>query len=170
MWYNPKKSKVPEKGRRMTKDEEIMGMLRKLNAMSRRSRPPHDVPPPPPPPGGEMTPPPPPREHGRVRLMNMLKENGELSQKEIAEKLDIRPQSLSELLVKMESDGFISRRQDKDDKRVIVVALTEKGEEQLVVLRQANREHAEKLFSPLTDEEKDTLIAILKKLTQKEDK
>ena len=170
MWYNPKKSKVPEKGRRMTKDEEIMGMLRKLNAMSRRSRPPHDVPPPPPPPGGEMTPPPPPREHGRVRLMNMLKENGELSQKEIAEKLDIRPQSLSELLVKMESDGFISRRQDKDDKRVIVVALTEKGEEQLVVLRQANREHAEKLFSPLTDEEKDALIAILKKLTQKEDK
>lgn len=167
MWYNPKKSKVPEKGRRMTKDEEIMGMLRKLNAMSRRSRPPHDVPPPP---MGEMMPPPPPREHGRVRLMNMLKENGELSQKEIAEKLDIRPQSLSELLVKMESDGFISRRQDKDDKRVIVVALTEKGEEQLVVLRQANREHAEKLFSPLTDEEKDALIAILKKLTQKEDK
>lgn len=167
MWYNPKKSKVPEKGRRMTKDEEIMGMLRKLNAMSRRSRPPHDVPPPP---MGEMMPPPPPREHGRVRLMNMLKENGELSQKEIAEKLDIRPQSLSELLVKMESDGFISRRQDKDDKRVIVVALTEKGEEQLVVLRKANREHAEKLFSPLTDEEKDALIAILKKLTQKEDK
>ena len=154
----------------MTKDEEIMGMLRKLNAMSRRSRPPHDVPPPPPPPGGEMTPPPPPREHGRVRLMNMLKENGELSQKEIAEKLDIRPQSLSELLVKMESDGFISRMQDKDDKRVIVVALTEKGEEQLVVLRQANREHAEKLFSPLTEEEKDALIAILKKLTQKEGK
>ncbi len=151
----------------MTKDEEIMGMLRKLNAMSRRSRPPHDVPPPP---MGEMMPPPPPREHGRVRLMNMLKENGELSQKEIAEKLDIRPQSLSELLVKMESDGFISRRQDKDDKRVIVVALTEKGEEQLVVLRKANREHAEKLFSPLTDEEKDALIAILKKLTQKEDK
>lgn len=167
MWYNPEKSKVPEKGRRMTKDEEIMGMLRKLNAMSRRSRPPHDVPPPP---MGEMMPPPPPREHGRVRLMNMLKENGELSQKEIAEKLDIRPQSLSELLVKMESDGFISRRQDKDDKRVIVVALTEKGEEQLVVLRQANREHAEKLFSPLTEEEKDALIAILKKLTQKEDK
>lgn len=167
MWYNPKKSKVPEKGQRMTKDEEIMGMLRKLNAMSRRSRPPHDVPPPP---MGEMMPPPPPREHGRVRLMNMLKENGELSQKEIAEKLDIRPQSLSELLVKMESDGFISRRQDKDDKRVIVVALTEKGEEQLVVLRKANREHAEKLFSPLTDEEKDALIAILKKLTQKEDK
>lgn len=153
----------------MTKDEEIMGMLRKLNAMSRRSRPPHDVPPPPPP-MGEMTPPPPPREHGRVRLMNMLKENGELSQKEIAEKLDIRPQSLSELLVKMENDGFISRRQDKDDKRVIVVALTEKGEEQLVVLRQANREHAEKLFSLLNDEEKDALIAILKKLTQKEDK
>lgn len=151
----------------MTKDEEIMGMLRKLNAMSRRSRPPHDVPPPP---MGEMMPPPPPREHGRVRLMNMLKENGELSQKEIAEKLDIRPQSLSELLVKMESDGFISRRQDKDDKRVIVVALTEKGEEQLVVLRQVNREHAEKLFSPLTEEEKDALIAILKKLTQKEDK
>ena len=154
----------------MTKDVEIMGMLRKLNAMSRRSRPPHDVPPPSPPPGGEIMPPPPPREHGRVRLMNMLKENGELSQKEIAEKLDIRPQSLSELLVKMESDGFISRRQDKDDKRVIVVALTEKGEEQLVVLRQANREHAEKLFSPLTEEEKDALIAILKKLTQKEDK
>ena len=151
----------------MTNDEEIMGMLRKLNAMSRRSRPPHDVPPPP---MGEMMPPPPPREHGRVRLMNMLKENGKLSQREIAEKLDIRPQSLSELLVKMESDGFISRRQDKDDKRVIVVALTEKGEEQLVVLRQANREHAEKLFSPLTDEEKDALIAILKKLTQKEDK
>ena len=67
-------------------------------------------------------------------------------------------------------DKIFINEKDKDDKRVIVVALTEKGEEQLVVLRQANREHAEKLFSPLNDEEKDALIAILKKLTQKEDK
>ncbi len=152
----------------MTKEEELLGLLRKLNAISRRSRHEHDDPPPPPPPtaGEDRMPPPPPREHGRVRLMNMLKETGQLSQREIAEKLEIRPQSLSELLAKTEAEGFIVRRQDENDKRISVVSLTPKGEEQLIIMRKANREHAEALFAPLSEREKDDFLIILKKLTE----
>lgn len=148
----------------MTKNEEIMGMLRKLGAMSRRGhKPPEDMPPP-----IHGMPPPPPPHHGRVRLMNMLMEHGAMSQREIADKLDIRPQSLSELLVKMEADGMISRRQAEEDKRVSVVELTEAGRERLVVMREENRVHAEKILSPLSECEKDELYSILKKLTEKE--
>jgi DNA-binding MarR family transcriptional regulator len=154
----------------MTKEEELLCMLRKLNAISRRSKHEHDEQPPPPPPPSEgedrMPPPPPPREHGRVRLMNMLKGAGEMSQRDIAERLEIRPQSLSELLVKMETEGFITRRQDENDKRISMVSLTSKGEEQLTIMQKANKEHAEMLFSPLSDREKDELAVILKKLTE----
>lgn len=155
----------------MTKNEEILGMFHKFNAMSRRGKHPPEFMPPPPPERDGMPPPPPPphaREHGRVRLMNMLMDEGEMSQREIAQRLEIRPQSLSELLVKMEADGMIIRRQDEEDKRVSVVALTEQGKTQLSVLREANRNRAEQILSPLSEDEKDILLAIMKKLTEKD--
>ncbi|MGN1408820.1 MAG: MarR family winged helix-turn-helix transcriptional regulator [Eubacteriales bacterium] len=154
----------------MTLEEEIVGMLRKLNAMSRRGKNPPDMPPPPPDENGNPPPPPPPpehaREHGRGRIMSLLSDEGEMNQCQLAARLDIRPQSLSELLCKMECDGVISRRQSEEDKRQTLVSLTDEGRERLGIFRKAHREHAAEFLSPLSEEEKITLAALLKKLTE----
>ncbi|MCL2322220.1 MAG: MarR family transcriptional regulator [Oscillospiraceae bacterium] len=51
----------------------------------------------------------------------------EISTKELSYLLDIRQQSLNELLNKLEKQDFVTRTQSETDKRVLMVNLTEKG-------------------------------------------
>lgn len=149
----------------MTKEEDILHAIQRLEAMSRRKS--HEDAPPPPPPGsapGEFPPPPPPRNQGRGRMLAVLNDNGAMSQAQLAARLNIRPQSLSELLAKAESEGFVERKQSEEDKRQTIVSITEAGRARVAGFRDAHRRRAEEFCSALSEEEKDTLKEILEKL------
>ncbi len=142
----------------MTKEEDILRSLRRLEAMSRRKshctteqQTDHD-------------PSAPPRNHGRGRMLGVLSDLGPMSQTQLAAHLDIRPQSLSELIAKSESDGFIERKQSDEDKRQTIVSITEAGKCRVALFREAHRKRAEDFCLPLTDEEKNILLALLEKL------
>jgi len=139
-----------------TRDEKIMRMLAKLNAVTRRQ--PYTSP--------SDTPPPQHHGHGAGRLLGYLADNGEMNQNQLANALDIRPQSLSEMLVKLESDGLILRTQSQSDKRKIIVSLTPPGKSRVSEYRERHRQEAEAFLTGLSDEEKDTLYDILKKLVE----
>lgn len=152
-----------------TKDEELMHLLKHLEAHSRRGKrgcgctPPSS--------GEQVQAPAPSTElghgvHGRGRLLSRLRDNGPMSQSQLATLLEIRPQSLSELISKLESEGLISRTQSEEDKRQTIVSLTDAGEEKIAVISEARRRHAEEFFAPLDEQEKEILSAILQKLTE----
>lgn len=106
------------------------------------------------------------KEGGRAGVLMVLNSHGSVTQRALAEKLDIRSASASELLTKMESAALIERMPDPNDGRATLVSLTEKGREEAAVLA-AQREEANKnLFAALTDEEKAQLEMILAKLTR----
>ena len=65
---------------------------------------------------------------GQGRILNALRRMHSITQKELCYILDLRPQSLGELLQKLEANGYIIRYRSKEDKRAMVVELTEKGE------------------------------------------
>lgn len=65
---------------------------------------------------------------GQGRVLKILRLKPEIAQKELSEILGMRPQSIGELLSKLEKKGYITRTPSPDDKRVIIVRLTEKGE------------------------------------------
>ena len=153
---------------------EIVRMLGRLNALSKRG----SNPPPPPPHetrDGEPVPPPPPdptpRGQGRGRMLGLLLDHGEMSQSHLAYHLGIRPQSLSEMLTKAEADGMIVRRQSTEDKRQTLVSLTEFGQSRVETFRENHRRQAAEFLEPLTDEEKAALAELLRKLidAKKED-
>ncbi|MDR1067100.1 MAG: MarR family transcriptional regulator [Clostridiales bacterium] len=64
---------------------------------------------------------------GQGRVLAILKMQPEISAKDLSYLLGIRSSSLNELLGKMEKKGYITRSQSNDDKRVVIVRLTEKG-------------------------------------------
>ena len=66
---------------------------------------------------------------GQGRILAMLKIQPEIKTRELAYLLGIRQQSLNELLNKLEKSGHVERRPAEEDKRVMVVRLTEKGRE-----------------------------------------
>lgn len=100
----------------------------------------------------------------RNRILLTIRHNGELAQKQLAVKLNVSPQSMSESLTKLEHDGYITRRKSCLDKRETIVALTQAGSVRAEELAQKMREHSHLFLQPLTVQEKQTLYNLLKKL------
>jgi DNA-binding MarR family transcriptional regulator len=80
------------------------------------------------------------------------------------EKLHIGQSSTSELINKLEDDGYIERKVDEADKRATLLFLTEKGQARAAEVADERAAMFEKFFSKLTDEEKQTLSDLFDKL------
>ena len=106
-----------------------------------------------------------PRMLPRERILLILAEAPEdgIHQKDIAEKIRINPSSLSEAIDKLESDGYVVRDVDPEDRRSTKIRLTEKGSARACEVEDMHKERLEKLFANLTDEEQDQLLALLDK-------
>lgn len=101
---------------------------------------------------------------GQGHLLGILLAQDGLTQKELSTQLQIRPASLGELVGKLELSGYVERRVNENDKRVINVFLKEEGRKlvnEVVKLRNAQ---VDKIFSGLLEEEKIQLSAIMEKL------
>lgn len=85
-------------------------------------------------------------------------------QKDVAEKLGIGPSSLSEQIDGLEADRYIERIPNPDDGRSTLIALTEKGRARAYEISDERKERAHSFCDRLSDEEKETLIALLGKL------
>ena len=99
---------------------------------------------------------------GQGRVLALLSAKPETTQRELSYVLDMRPQSLSELLAKLEEKGYITREKSKDDARVTVVRLTEAGAAAAPNSDDIARE-ADAL-SCLSEEEREELEAIVDKV------
>ena len=103
------------------------------------------------------------RWHGRI--LSILSESDLMTQKALADRLEIRPQSLSEALTSLEEGGFIERKTNPDDKRETLVSITPIGRERSGIIEEHRKKHAQEYLSSLSEEEKELLYTILKKLT-----
>ena len=61
--------------------------------------------------------------------MYYLLRYGDLSQKELGERMDIKESTVARLLDRMESEDLIIRTQTKEDRRIKYIKLTTKGRE-----------------------------------------
>lgn len=64
---------------------------------------------------------------GRGRVLALLKQKDGISTKDMATIMGIRVSSLNEVLGKMEKEGYVERTASPDDRRVMLVWLTDKG-------------------------------------------
>ena len=64
---------------------------------------------------------------GQGRVLALLEMHGEMRQRDMGRALDIRPQSLGEVLAKLERAGLVKRRTSDKDRRVLLVSITEQG-------------------------------------------
>ena len=102
--------------------------------------------------------------HGQNRILAVLVMQDGTSQKDLAYLLGIRPQSLTQALDSLESEGFVERQQDEDDKRTRRVYLTDAGRSRAAKVAEDRKQYADDAFSMLTEQEKDQLAAILAKI------
>lgn len=60
-------------------------------------------------------------------ILFMLNHKGDMSQRELASKLNLTPPTITTAIQKMERLGFIKRQTDEKDQRIMRLSLTEKG-------------------------------------------
>ena len=85
-------------------------------------------------------------------------------QKDIAGEAGINASSTSEVVGKLEEDGYLVRESDETDKRAVLLKLTEAGAARAAEIRAEREANLDRFFSKLTDEEKQTLSDLLEKL------
>ena len=89
-----------------------------------------------------------------------LKHWGEQSQKQLAERVGITPPSMTVALRKMEEKGYVTRRQDEKDQRVVKIHLAPKGEECIEGIQRVICEMEEIVYQGISREE----ILLMKRL------
>ena len=109
VFYCPERSDL-----KMNRENDVILAVLKLSRAMRRC---------PPDPGKHPFPP------AVGRLLECVAENSNVSSRELCEMLDVRPSSLSEMLGRAESEGWIIRTVDEEDRRIQRVTLSGKGQE-----------------------------------------
>jgi len=99
---------------------------------------------------------------GQDKILRILAEEESISQRKLQEILDIKPGSISEILTKLETKGFLIREKSEADKRAVMIRITDAGKAASAAKEKPNTSEA--VFDCLDEEEKNTLRQLLKKL------
>ena len=98
------------------------------------------------------------------RVLFLLHRYGAITQKQLQQHMQIQQGSLSELLGKMEASGLITRSRDPQDKRQVILQLSEKG----IAVEHANHDQVmaenNEMFSVLSKQEQKELERMLNAL------
>lgn len=99
------------------------------------------------------------------RILIVLSErDGSITQRELTKRLGIQPGSASEVIAKLESEGYVMRIPNETDRRTIDVTLTEAGKSAAAQARGERDDRHEQMFSCLSEEEKGQLLSLLEKV------
>lgn len=101
----------------------------------------------------------------QTRLLSIISQNNGASQRDLAELMDIRPSSMTEMLLRMEQAGLITRKQDANDQRVMRIFLTEAGEKATEQSNTSTLDLTAALFNSLTTEEQTQMLLLIEKLS-----
>lgn len=120
----------------METKKDLMEHIAKLSRMARRR------------PAGEHH-----ISRGGHRLLGIVLENDGIRTTDLAEQTDIRPASLTDVLKRLDDDGYIRREKDENDSRVIRIYATEKARDEYVRREADRKAQNERLLTYLTDDE-----------------
>ena len=91
-----------------------------------------------------------------------------ISQQALGTELGIAPSRLVSLIDDLEARGVVERRDQPSDRRSYALYLTSKGREILKSIAQVARDHAQALCAALTDDEREELAALLKRIANQQ--
>ena len=101
---------------------------------------------------------------GQAAVLSELKKNDGQSQKDLGEKLHVRPATITVMLKRMEKRGLIKRIQDEKDKRLSRIYLCKTGMDLGEFIFETHKEVEGKTLKGLSHEEKKELNRLLEKI------
>lgn len=102
----------------------------------------------------------------QIPFIMVLDKNDGCSQREIAERLRIKPPTVNVSIQRLEKSGIVFRMRDKKDQRIMRVNLTEKGKAIVKSIRENAREMEKIMFDNFDDTELCLMRRFLEQILQ----
>ena len=97
----------------------------------------------------------------RVRLMIFLLENGPSKMRSLRDELGVTATNITALVDALEKDGMVRRTSSRQDRRVTLVDLTNKGEKRMTENCLAFKDRVSQLFTVFSPAEQERLVTLL---------
>jgi MarR family 2-MHQ and catechol resistance regulon transcriptional repressor len=105
-----------------------------------------------------------------VRVLDVLLHKGPMPVNAIGPKVNLNPGSVSVAVDRLYKQGFVSRVESEDDRRVRIVSLTEKGREMFVPLFCRQTALIQQAFEDVSPEEQKQVEDVLKRIGKRADR
>jgi MarR family transcriptional regulator, organic hydroperoxide resistance regulator len=102
----------------------------------------------------------------QLKSLIFMIDNGDCNFKKLASALKVTPSNLTGVIDRLVEQGLVTRAENPDDRRVILLNATRKGEALIVGLRERRTNHLSKALDNLTDDELETVAKGLSILTR----
>ena len=99
----------------------------------------------------------------QCKALTYLARNEGVSQKRLAELIEIDPMSLVRILDRMEADGWVERRADPQDRRARCLVVTDQARPIIELVWQIVAETRAEALAGLTDPERAQLMSLLER-------
>lgn len=97
----------------------------------------------------------------QIKALFAFKDESCLSMKELADNVDVKLSNMTMMVDSLIKDGIAQRDRDETDRRKVMVRLTPLGEKIRAQFRSHRRKVAKSIFSHLTEDDKQALLASL---------
>jgi len=102
----------------------------------------------------------------QIGILFHLRHSQPVSGRKLAATLQMTPSSITQFIDGLDQLGYITREQDQQDRRIVYLGVSKKGEEKIKNLEERRKEYFKKFTETLSDEELMTMARIQKKMAQ----
>jgi len=106
----------------------------------------------------------------QVQTLKTIKENSPITASELASRLQMSPSALTQMTDRLIKSKFISRKNDKNDRRLILLFLTSDGEKHLALILKKMEQKANQILAPISAQDLQTVVTIFENFLQNYEK
>lgn len=106
----------------------------------------------------------------QVQTLKTIKENSPITASELASRLQMSPSALTQMTDRLIKSKFISRKNNKNDRRLILLSLTNDGEQHLASILKRMEQKANQILDPISAKDLETVVTIFEDFLQKYEK
>jgi len=97
-------------------------------------------------------------------LLEIIAAHQPISMKELSASTGTLPNTMTGVVDRLVRQGYLARQSSPDDRRIVLISLTEHGQELHLQSQKFYLNYAERLLGTLTAEDKRTLLTLLKRI------
>ncbi len=101
-----------------------------------------------------------------VHVIEYLGDKGVCMMRELAEYLLVAVNTITSIVDKLEEKRFVRRERDDSDRRIVMVRLTDRGNEAYLGIMDKRLSSCRTLLTPLNEDEQDIFMVLIRKIAR----